>query len=127
MWYTGKQDNITLSSCESEMLANKVTCMNGTWIKGLLMELGATFTKPTPVYQDNTGAVAMCRTDAHHSRSRHFRVACAYLHELYHHRKFTFVWVESAKMLADILTKPLPIDQHRRLEQRITRCSTRLV
>ena len=126
MWYTGKQNNISLSSCESEIIANKTTCMNGIWLKGLLVDLSATFTKPNAVNQDNTGAVSQCRTNAHHSRSRHFRVACAYLHELYLHRHFTFTWVPTEEMLADIFTKPLPIDTHRRLEQRITRCLTRL-
>ena len=78
---TGKQNNVTLSSCESEVISSKTTCQQGIWVRGLYTDLGATFTKPTNIMQDNTGAIAMAKTDANNSRSRHYRVACAYIRE----------------------------------------------
>ena len=127
MWYTGKQNNVTLSSCESEVISSKTTCQQGIWIRGLYTDLGATFTKPTNIMQDNTGAIAMAKTDANNSRSRHYRVACAYIRECYNRRIFGFVWVQTSEMKADILTKPLTQPAHAKHEQGMTRhCANRI-
>ena len=126
LWYTGKQNNVTLSSCESEVIANKTTCQQGIWIRGIYTDMGATFTKPTNIMQDNTGAVAMAKSDANHTKSRHYRVACAYIRECYNRRIFNFVWVQTADMKADIMTKPITQPAHARHEQSITRhCAKR--
>jgi hypothetical protein len=127
LWYTGKQNNVTLSSCESEVMASKTTCQQGIWLRGLYSDLGATFTKPSNIMQDNTGAIAMAKTDANHSRSRHYRVACAYIRECYNRRIFNFVWVQSSDMKADILTKPLPQPAHAKHEQGMTRYCAKYV
>ena len=121
MWYTGKQNNITLSSCESEVMSNKTCCQTGVWIRGFYTDLGATFTKPTTIMQDNTGAVAMAKSDANHTKSRHYRVACAYIRECYNRRIFTFEWVQTNDMKADVLTKPLNRVAHSKHEYGITR------
>jgi hypothetical protein len=120
--YVGKQNNITNSSCESEIMSNRSCCMQGIWLRGLIKDMGFNFSKPTEIMQDNTGAIALCKTDAHHARSRHFRVACHYLHELYDRRIFRFTWIQTDKMIADILTKPLHEAAHNRFEKRLTNC-----
>ena len=127
LWYTGKQNNVTLSSCESEVMANKTTCQQGVWLRGLYGDLGGTFTKPSNIMQDNTGAIAMAKTDANHSRSRHYRIACAYIRECYNRRIFGFVWVQTSDMKADILTKPITQPAHAKHEQGMTRhCAKRV-
>ena len=127
MWYTGKQNNVTLSSCESEVIASKTTCQQGIWLRGLYSDIGASFTKPTNIMQDNTGAIAMAKTDAANSRSRHYRIACAYIRECYNRRIFNFVWVQTSDMKADILTKPITQPAHGRHEQGMTRyCAKRI-
>jgi hypothetical protein len=123
MWYTGKQNNITLSSCESEVMANKTCCQQGIWIRGVYNDIGASFTKPTKIMQDNTGAMAMAKTDANQTRSRHYRVACAYIRECYNRRIFCFEWIQTSFMKADILTKPISQPHHGNHERAITRCT----
>jgi hypothetical protein len=108
-------------------MASKTTCQQGIWLRGLYSDLGATFTKPSNIMQDNTGAIAMAKTDANHSRSRHYRVACAYIRECYNRRIFNFVWVQSSDMKADILTKPLPQPAHAKHEQGMTRYCAKYV
>ena len=123
MWYTGKQNNITLSSCESEVMANKSCCQQGIWLRGIYTDLGASFTKPSKIMQDNTGAMAMAKTDANQTKSRHYRVACAYIRECYNRRIFSFEWIQTLDMKADILTKPIMQPHHGRHERAITRCT----
>ena len=43
------------------------------WMRQALSFMGFTFTLPTPVCQDNSGAIALCKSDKHHSRTSHFR------------------------------------------------------
>ena len=96
------------------------------WV-AFLVVIGASFTKPTNIMQDNTGAIAMAKTDAANSRSRHYRIACAYILECYNRRIFNFVWVQTSDMKADILTKPITQPAHGRHEQGMTRyCARRI-
>jgi hypothetical protein len=94
--------------------------MQGIWQRNLIMDLGFNFSQPTEIMQDNTGAIALCKTDAHHARSRHFRIACHYLKELYDRRLFRFTWTQSDRMKADILTKSLPAVPHKRFQGDLT-------
>lgn len=119
--YCGKQNNVTNSSCESEVMANRSACQQGLYVRLLLADMGFDFSKPTVCMQDNQGAIAVCKSNAHHKRSRHFRVACHYLQELYLDQIITFQWVESKGMKADILTKALAEKQHEILEDKITK------
>jgi hypothetical protein len=118
--YTGKQNHVTTSTCQSEIVSNKSCTQKGIWIKGVYVDMSFMFTRPSNTWQDNQGSIALCRSEAHHSRSRHFRVACHFLRELYERRQFIWCWIESNRMLADILTKPLPRDQHNNLGKAIT-------
>ena len=119
-FHTKKQSCVTNSSCESEIMANRSCAMNGVWLRNLIKDIGFNFSKPTEIMQDNTGSIALCKTDAHHARSRHFRVACHYLKELYDNRIFRFTWVTTLEMVADALTKCLAKIAHKKFERRLT-------
>ena len=110
------QSIVTVSTCESEIVSNKEGCITGKWLKNLITELGFVFTKPTVCLQDNKSAIALCESDAHHKRSRHFRVACDFLRQLYLNRDFIFEWCASTDMQADVLTKSLYRVQHKLFE-----------
>ena len=117
---TMSQTTVSTSTCECEICANKYSCMQTIWVKRLLIEMGFTFTKPTVCYQDNTSALALCKSDAHHKRSRHFRIACFFLRELFLNRTFSYVWCASKDMWADILTKALGRVLHLQQENVVT-------
>jgi hypothetical protein len=113
LYSTSKQNNVTTSSCEAEVMANKSCCQQGQWLRGVVKDLGFNFSRPTEILQDNTSAMHTCEGDGHHKASRHFRVACAYLRELIDRRIFNLKWVQSSEMYADIMTKALPPVAHR--------------
>jgi hypothetical protein len=121
LYAVARQNNVTNSTCESEVMANRTCALNGIWLRRLYQDMGFQFSKPTRIMQDNQSAIAVCKTDAHHARSRHFRIACAFLKELYDHRVFIFEWVQSERMVADVLTKALPVGPHAAHEQTLTR------
>lgn len=116
LYGTSKQNNVTTSSCEAEVMANKKGCQQGIWLRGLITDLGFGFSKPTPILQDNQSAIHSCNNDGHHKNSRHFRVACHYLKELVDRRIFCFKWTPSAEMYADVMTKALNKTLHAKHE-----------
>jgi hypothetical protein len=120
-FYSGKQCNVCSSTCESEVMSSRTCCMHGMTLRGIYEDIGFTFTKPLAVKQDNTGAIALCTSDAHHKRSRHFRVASHYLKELYERGICRFVWTSSRCMEDDIFTKPLDESTNTRHENTLTR------
>lgn len=111
-WATKRQNNVTNSSCEAEVMANRSCCQQGIWLRGFLTDLGFSFSGPTIIHQDNQSAMHIAQNDGQQKNTRHFRVACAYLRELTERRHFTFNWVASSEMYADILTKPLDERTH---------------
>jgi hypothetical protein len=119
-FYSGKQCNVCNSSCESEIMSSRSCCKQGITIRGIYQDIGFIFTKPTAVNQDNSGAIALCTSDAHHKRSRHFRVASHFLKELYERQIMRFTWCSSKNMQEDVLTKPLDESTHLRHENALT-------
>jgi hypothetical protein len=101
-------------------VSNKTCCQKGIWIKGVYTDIGFHFTKPSPMRQDNQGAMAVAKSEAPHKRSRHFRVACHFLRDLYEKRVFIWIWVDSHSMWADAMTKALGRTLHAQHERNIT-------
>ena len=120
MWASTKQNNVTCSTCEAEVMANRSCCLAGIWVRNLYKDIGFNFSRPTSVYQDNQSAIAVCVSDAHHRRSRHFRIACCCLMEMYQRGIFIFKWIQSEDMTADLFTKSLKKDLHLKHEKTVT-------
>ena len=75
-WCAKQQTCVSQSSCESEVTASQAGTNDALHKRQGLSAMSFTFTKPSAICQDNGGAIAMCKSDKHHSRTRHFR-ACA--------------------------------------------------
>ena len=101
-------------------MANRNVCQQGLCVLPLLNDMGFALSKATVCMQDNQGAMAICKSNAHHKRSGHSRVACHYLQELYLDQIIICQWVESTGLKADILTKILPERQHNAPQAEIT-------
>ena len=96
---------ITLSACESELVALSAAACDAIWLRNLLVEIGKPMDNPTRIYCDNLAA----RTVAHnptsaknlkHVARRHF-----FVQDLTKTKEVVVPGVESANNYADILTK----------------------
>jgi hypothetical protein len=104
-WKSKKQTCVCQSSCESEVYCSKVCTCHAIWMRNGLSYMGFTFTQPTPICQDNRAAIALCKSDKHHSRTRHFRMHIATLKDNLNKRVTCYPWVPTKFMKGDLFNK----------------------
>ena len=114
-WKSKKQTCICQSSCESEILSNKLATCHAIWLRNGLSEIGFSFSKPTPVCQDNMSSIACYESDKHHSRSRHFRMHVHLLKDCLMKKITCYPWVPTKQMKGDLFNKFHNPGEHQRL------------
>jgi hypothetical protein len=120
-WSTQKQRCTALSTTESEYIALAECSKQGQWLRGLLRELQRSQYLPeglaVPIYSDNQACIAVAKDPVAHSRTKHIDVRYHYIRELISFGKTTVQYCPTEDMLADVLTKPLPITAFKRCLQ----------
>jgi hypothetical protein len=111
VWSARKQGIVTTSSTEAEYVALSETTKDVLYVNNLLNEF-TTVAKPTYIFVDNSGAIAIASKNINNQRTKHIDVR-------YHHVRD---WVQSKVVqvekigtidnLADLFTKPLPTQLH---------------
>ena len=104
-WKSKKQTCVCQSSCESETYSSKECTCHAMWLRDALDFMGFKFTKPTPICQDNQSAIALCESDKHHSRTRHFRMHVALLKDCLRKRITRYPWIPTKFMKGDLFNK----------------------
>ena len=113
-WKSKKQTCVCQSSCEAEIYAAKECTCYAVWLRAALGMMGFTFSKPTPVAQDNSSAIATCTSSKHHSRQRHFRMHVNLLRDYCNKRVTSYPWVPTKQMRGDLFNKMhQPVDHIR--------------
>lgn len=79
IWYSRRQDTVSLSITEAEYIAACEGAKDAAWIQQLLRELNVTVT-PT-LYTDNEAADKLSKTQAYHRRTRHIQHRWHYLRQ----------------------------------------------
>eukprot|EP00975_Prorocentrum_lima_P019425 4089964-Prorocentrum_lima.AAC.1 len=80
-WCSRKQHVTALSSCEAEYIAASSVTQLVLPLRHMLGELGHPVQGPTPVFCDNTGAVALARDPVHPKRTKHIDVRFHFIRE----------------------------------------------
>ena len=114
-WKSKKQTCVCQSSCESEVYASKECTCHAIWMREALSQMSFTFTEPTPICQDNRGAIALCKSDKHHSRTRHFRMHIGLLKDCREKRITVYPWVPTRFMRGDLFNKAHGPARHQEL------------
>jgi hypothetical protein len=102
-WYSKKQSTVSLHSTDAEINAGIDTTKEILWLRDLMMELGFKLKDPTKMKCDNKSMMAIAIDPVHHPKMKYIEVKKAFLTE------------QIEDMIADILTKALPIPQHEKL------------
>jgi 3D (Asp-Asp-Asp) domain-containing protein len=112
-WNSGKQRCVATSTTEAEYIALSEASKQGQWIRTLIRELHRTDlldeSLATPIYSDNQGCIAIAKDPVGHRRTKHIDVRYQYIRQLITHGKATIAYLPTEYMVADILTKPLPL------------------
>jgi hypothetical protein len=84
----------------------------GLWLLSQGRECVLPFAEPLTVRIDNTGAIAISRKSAGHSRTKHIDVRYHFIREHVDSGLFDPQWVSTSLNVADIFTKSLPRPAH---------------
>lgn len=110
-WSSRKQDIVTLSSTEAEYVAATSSACHCVWLKGMLQELGAISGECIDIMCDNSSTIKLSKNPVMHRRTKHIDVRFHYLRNLCNEEVIKLVFVGTNDQIADIMTKPIKLDQ----------------
>jgi hypothetical protein len=113
-WSSKLQRSVSTSTTEAEYLALAHAGKEAVWIRSMLEQLHRFnhVDKATTIYGDNQGALALVQNPEFHARTKHIDVSAHYVRELAEDQKISLQYIQTEKMLADMLTKPLKKVRH---------------
>jgi len=108
-WRASKQDTVTTSTTEAELLALAGTVKEGMFMSRLLTSLTIKLTEPLTIECDNKQTILLVNRDIAtlKTKLRHVDIHNHWLRQETERGTVTITWVPTAKMLADGLTKAL--------------------
>jgi len=96
-----------VSTCEAKYIAAATACCQGVWLGRLLAELTGEEARAPVLMVDNQSAIALAKNPVHHDRSKHIDTKYHFIRDCVDGGQIKLEYVETARQLGDILTKPL--------------------
>ncbi|PKU69888.1 Retrovirus-related Pol polyprotein from transposon TNT 1-94 [Dendrobium catenatum] len=118
-WTVKKQTAVARSSTEAEYRALAAAATEVVWIRGLLRELNHDQITPTPLYCDNTSAIALANNPVFHARTKHIEVDCHYIRSYIKDKTLDVHHISTKDQIADLLTKALPAPRFKALSDKL--------
>ncbi|GJY10038.1 hypothetical protein Tco_0378223 [Tanacetum coccineum] len=106
-WSSKKQKCTVISSIEAENIALSGCCAQILWMRSQLTDYGFQIL----LYCDNNSAIALCCNNVQHSRAKHIDVRYHFIKEQVENGIVELYFVRTEYQLADIFTKPFPIER----------------
>ena len=108
-WRANKQDTVTTSSTEAELLALSQTAKEAIFLSRLLKAMTLKLYEPLTIDCDNTQTLRLITEDAAKliTKLRHIDIHQHWLRQEYAERRVHFRWRSTKEMIADGLTKVL--------------------
>ena len=110
-WSFRKQKAVARSSTEAEYRALSSVSTYLMWVQHLLIEIGISISQPLVLWSDNLGAQALACNPVYHARTKHIELDVHFIKNLISKHKIQVRHVPTESQIADVLTKPLPLDR----------------
>lgn len=81
-WLTRKQQTVSLSSTEAELVALSTAVCEGVWLIRLLEEIGYKLSAPVTYFEDNQSTIRVVNDPKDHGRLKHVDVKLHYIRSL---------------------------------------------
>jgi hypothetical protein len=105
-WRSKLQRSVTLSTCEAELVALSAATQEAIWLRQLLRDLFVDHRTIT-LFEDNAAAISLIRDARFSERTKHVEIKYFFLREKIEAGDLALEYIETAKNIADIFTKPL--------------------
>jgi hypothetical protein len=106
VWGSKKQKAVATSTVEAEFMAASLAIKEANWLRGFLEEIGVAPWSVT-IHCDNQGCIANLKNPLYSKYTKHIAVSFHFAREAIAKGNVKIQYIESAKNVADILTKPL--------------------
>ena len=116
-WTSKKQSIVALSSCEAEYVAVASTVCEAIWLRNLLKSVCHPQVESTVIHVDNVSAIKLAKNPVQHGRSKHIDTRFHFLRDHVKQKTIELVYCHTKEQVADIFTKPLPIETFRLLRE----------
>jgi len=83
------------------------------WLRGFFEEVGRPISGPTLLREDNQSSISIAKDPTHRNRTKHTLLRFNYVREQVRQGIIEIEYIDTTKMPADGLTKPLPGPKHR--------------
>lgn len=115
-WSSRRQSTVSTSTTESEYKGQFSAALEAMYLRNLAKDLWPEIIQGAIVVRaDNNGAVGLAKNNMGHSRTKHFDVKLKLCQEVEEMGIVTYQRVDTDDNVADVLTKPLSRDRHRKL------------
>ena len=118
-WASKKQKVVSQSSCEAELYAEAAGINEIKWLRGLLDELGFSGAHTPILIGDNQSTQSLTRNGIKSERTKHVHIKYHFVTDEVAAGRVQLRWVPTTQQLADVLTKSLGVQQHRKLVQQL--------
>jgi hypothetical protein len=105
-WKSKLQKAVTLSTCEAELVALTAATQEAIWLSSMLDDLFIDH-EPLTIYEDNAAAIALIRDHRFSERTKHVEIKHFFLRERVATGQLRIEYIDTARNVADIFTKPL--------------------
>ena len=113
-WFCKKQATVALSSVEAEYMALSDATREVIYVNNLLKNVVA-FKRPTAIYIDNKGAGYIAEKELNNKLTKHIDIRYHFVRQYISEKKIELFYVPSAQNIADLFTKALCADLHRKV------------
>jgi hypothetical protein len=111
-WKTKKQPVVSLSTCKAEYRALVDFSCKLLWLRQFCIKVGISSNhSPTVVHKDNQGCIAVANFEANTNskRMKHVEIQLHFIRKVIKNSKIVLCYTATKDMLADFLTKSIPL------------------
>ena len=110
-----KQSLTALSTAEAEYIAVSAATQEALWLRAILRQVGRDPIGPTTIRCDNQAALELSKDHgSHHARTKHIDIRHHFVRDHIRLKNILLVYCPTDDQTADILTKALTKDKHRK-------------
>ncbi len=113
-WCSKKQKTVSISTTEAEYIALGHVAKEAVWIRRFINERKLEVVKGFILHDDNEMSIALTKNEEGHHRTTHIDVQHHHIRELVNEGELIVKWIPGSEMLADGMTKALPIETFRK-------------
>jgi hypothetical protein len=113
-WKCKRADTIALSTVEAETDGLAETIREAKWLGNLFIELNSPIKGPIAIFGDNTGSIGNSKNPTQHKRTKHTLLKFHWVRQEVLAGLVVINYLDTKKMPADGLTKPLTPPVHER-------------